>query len=98
VFTPPRNGSFAPVAAGAAALLLLLALVTLVLVVATAVEVWKSVVDEMTVGVTLVLDDTGGLMLAGAPWRHWEYQSLLYVHVQPLMQVVGPAKLLPPPV
>jgi hypothetical protein len=64
------------VAAGAAPLLLLwLALVALV--VATAVEVWKSVVDEMTVGVTLVLDDAGGLMLAGAPWRHCEYQSLL---------------------
>jgi ribulose 1,5-bisphosphate synthetase/thiazole synthase len=74
VFTPPRNGSFAPVAAGAAALLLEEAADTAdVLVTATAVEVENRVVDEITVETTLVLDDTGAAaLLLADPTRHWE--------------------------
>jgi hypothetical protein len=74
VFTPPRNGRAAPVAAGAAPLLLAVAEETGgALVAATAVEVEKRVVDEITVETTFVLDDAGAAaLLLADPARHWE--------------------------
>jgi hypothetical protein len=85
-------GSAAVVVATGANVVMLL-FVVVVFVVFGGVEV---VEDLLGVGVADVLDvlkvveDTLVVVAPPDPWRHWEYHGLLYTHVHPGTQSVGP--------